>query len=143
MHNAEKISRLADRCGNTVQVFERKRLLRYIPLTVSRGWLWIEKKDGYWTVILASGQTCHKPLLAGPAFGADVCDNNGERHVGPGHLTGAWKSNLSLWPITEESEANRIFDLIMTNVDLAYRYHFAAGGINLPSDKQGEKMSTQ
>ena len=123
MSNAEKISRLMERFGRSVQIFERKHVLGFIPITLSRGWLWIEDANDHWSVTLANGKTTHQPL-DGPALGADFRKDNGERKIGPFDLTGAWKSAISMWPIRNEKEAARVFGLITSRIDLAYRYHY-------------------
>lgn len=122
MNNAQKISKLVEQLGDSVQIFERKRVLGFIPLTISRGWLWLEDAGDHWSVTLANGKTTHQPL-GGPALGADFRKDSGERKVGPLDLTGAWKSALSMWPIKNEEEAARVFTLISHRIDLALRFH--------------------
>jgi len=122
VNNAQKISKLVERFGKSVQIFERKRVLGLVLVTLSRGWLWIENANDHWSVTLANGKTTHQPL-GGPALGADFRKDNGECKVGPLDLTGAWKSALSMWPIRNEEEAARVFSLIASRVNLAYRYH--------------------
>lgn len=125
MNRSQKIGKLVEKFGKSVQIFERKRVLGFIPLTLSRGWLWIEDTHDHWSVILANGKMTHQPL-DGHAFGADFRKDNGERKVGPLDLTGAWKTAVSMWPIRNEEEAVRVFNLISSRVDLAFCFHCEA-----------------
>ena len=126
MHNAQKISQLTERFGKEIKVLERIRVLGFIPVTLSCGWLWISvDANDHWSVTLASRRTGHYPIFS-PAFGADFRKDNGERKIGPLHLRGAWKSAISMWPITEDEEADRVFNLIASRIDAVYRYHFMA-----------------
>lgn len=123
MNNSQKISKLVEKFDKSVQIFERKRVLGFIPFTLSCGWLWIEDECDCWAVTLANGKTTHDSL-DGPALCVNFRKDNGERKVGPLHLTGAWKSTLSMWPIENEEEAIQVFNLIQSRVDLAFRLHF-------------------
>ncbi|MDO8507041.1 MAG: hypothetical protein Q7S53_00545 [bacterium] len=125
MNDSQKIAELVKRCGKSVQILEKKRMLGFIPVTHSRGWLWIDDANDHWSVTLANGKTSHQ-ALGSKAFAADFRKANGERKIGPSDLTGVWKSALSMWPIRDEEEAVRVFDLIVSRIDLAYSYHCTA-----------------
>ena len=122
MSNAQKIIELMKLFGRSVRIFERKRVLGLFSVTLSRGWLWIDDAGDHWSVTFANGETVHQPFW-GPALGADFRKNDGERKIGPLDLTGAWKTAISMWPIRKEEEAVRVFSLVASRVDLAYRYH--------------------
>lgn len=125
MNNAEKIGKLVERFGKSVQVFEKKRVLGFISITHHRGWLWIEDAGGHWSVTLASDKAEHQPLN-GPALCADFRKDNGERKIGPLDLIGAWKSTLSMLPIRNEEEAIRVFNLISSQIELALHFYSEA-----------------
>lgn len=124
MNNAQKISKMVERLGRSVQIFEQKRMFGFIPITLSRGWLWFKDVNDHWSVMLASDKTTHNSLN-GPAYSADFRKDNGKRKIGPLYLTGTWISAFSTWPIVDEEKAIRTFNLIASKIDLAYRYYFA------------------
>lgn len=95
--------------------------------TKSHGWLWIEKHGDYWNVALANGQGSHNPLW-GSAYSVDILVRTGARrkHLG---LTGAWKSAMTTWPVRDEYEARRVWDVVVSCIEQAYQHHKIEGRI--------------
>ena len=124
MNRALKIAELRKRFGDSIQVFRWRKIFGLIPIKLFLGWLWIEERDDYWSLSLASGKSSNNHFWSGPVYGADFRKDNGNRKIGPLGLTGAWKSALSMWPILEERKASQVFALISSRVDLAYQCYF-------------------
>lgn len=117
---AEKIGRIVEKQGlGPIQVFRRKNILG-IPFKLSRGWLSFRDAGDFWSVLLTNGRHTHQPLYD-DALGADFKKDDGKRKIGPLHLTGAWRSALSMWPARKDDDAIRVFNYVASMVDLAYQ----------------------
>jgi len=130
-HLGEKLAALAERFEDPVEVLERVRLLWFIPFTRCRGWFSIEDNGDHWAVLWTSHRDTHDPLFHGSAIAADVRKDTGERHQRAG-LSGAWRTALSLWPVRNENDAERIFRHVQHLVDLAYRWHIVRPLVDKP-----------
>ncbi len=119
MNISQKIAELHRRLGKHVKVWHHKKLLGFIPIFWPGGWLSIDEEENSWSVMLTSNKHTHHPFL-GSALGADFQKSDGERKIGPGNLTGAWFTILSMWPAKNEDEAVRIFNTVASKINAAY-----------------------
>ncbi len=54
---------------------------------------------------------------------ADFMKKDGSRKIGPMHLTGAWESAISMWPVYDHEKAEQVFEWVGNMVDWAYEYY--------------------
>ena len=113
---ADKITLLFNYKGEAVQIGRKHFGL------ATRGWLLIKDEDLYWSVIRASSRKGNNPDF-GPAVAVDIDKLTGQRKIGPGFLTGAWKEAGSLDPVLDAAEAEVIYNDIAQSVDEAMAYN--------------------
>lgn len=121
VNNAEKIQKIKNKCGEVVEVLERKKILGIVPYTKKHGWLRISENNDHWSVAVTNGKTTHNSLN-GPAFAVDFKKENGERKIGPSRLTGVWRSIIFMNIVSEEKEIKEIFDLVVSKIDIVNKY---------------------
>lgn len=81
-------------------------------------WLDIEATDKGWHVLVTSDENTHS--LLGKAYSVYFAfDGESLINAGPGHLTGVYKSAISLWPVLEIDEIVEISEYVSNLVEKA------------------------
>lgn len=109
------ISDIYQRCGESARV---GRFLCFFSL----GWLNIEDGGDYWSVMWTSNKDYHSILAGRPAIVAEFRKSTGDRNTFFG-LSGAYKSAISMWPVRDKEEADRIFTEVTRHIKNAHRHN--------------------
>jgi hypothetical protein len=125
MNNSEKIKELIEKCGDSIKVFQKKKIFGVIPIFLSKKFLWIDEESDCWYVTLANGEKSH--ILFDQAIGAEFRKSDGLRNNSPeSNYTGVWSSALTMHPVKDEKRAIEIFDLILERIEFAFQCYCAS-----------------
>jgi hypothetical protein len=114
MNTVDKIQALLDNKGTSVEIGRSF-------FSGSKGWLAIEDKGDYFSIMYTSDKDTHSPL-AGPALMLDLDKETGTRRQAAG-LSGAWRSALSMWPVRDAGEIESVQKKMTALIDAAYEHN--------------------
>ena len=111
------IHHLLDKYGTVLEI---KKILPWylLSIKVNDGWLVIDDNDGHYFITWSTYPQSHN-VLARPLYGVNICKETGALRSKHG-LTGAWKTAISIWPISDKKEAQEVFSMMLRLINRCY-----------------------
>jgi hypothetical protein len=97
----------------------------------SKGWIAIEDEDDSYFVHYTSDKDSHNRAFGATSYAASFEKGTGDLKPGPGDLTGAWKTAISLWPVRDPAEAASVHKLMRDLVHEAYDNRVKRDGLSI------------
>lgn len=116
-----KIQALYEKHGSIVKIeVMRPLIFGLFKRKVTLCYLWIDRNEDRqeWVVTKSSDRNYHSTYTFRAT--AATYDNHGARKEGPGVMTGAWETAISMWPVYKEKRAVEIYEEINKLIDFAY-----------------------
>lgn len=113
------------KAGDVVPVNLEKAIkifnFRFVIWRANQGWLHIEDKQDYYSIMWTTDKETHSRAFGTRAHMIDLDKATGKLHQKYG-FSGAWESAISMWPVKEEEDIKRVFNIMKARIDIAYEW---------------------